>query len=191
VKRVAIAGAVVPVRPKGPVVLPVMAAARAARQAAAAQAPPPAVDAEPPAPWSWSVSEIALTDATARLLAEPPLELAVALDAKKLSGPTHDGSPVKLDVGVGDGKLGVEGTLRIEPLGYAGKLTSSGLDVPKLVNAVGALAPDVLQVAKLDADLDVALGSSAPTAGDVTVAGILGVGDLWVARPIKEFAAGA
>ena len=191
VKRVTLAGAVVPVRPKGPDVLPVFAAAKAAREATAAE-PPPEKEVAPAPVWSWSVTELQLADATARLLADPALELAVALDAKNLSGPQHDGSPVKLDVGVADGRLGVEGNFRIEPLGYAGKVTSTGLDVPKLVDATGALAPGVLQVAKLDADLDVALGSSAPTAGDVKVSGTIGVGDLWVAaNDPKEFAAGA
>jgi hypothetical protein len=168
-----------------------LAAATAAQQAAAAEAPP-APEAEPPAPWSWSVADLRVEDATARLLADPALDLAVTLDAKHLSGPQHDGSPVKLDVGVGGGRLGVDGTLRIEPLGYAGKVTSAGLDVPKLVDAVGAIAPGVLQGATLEADLDVTLGSSAPTAGDVTVAGTVAVGDLWVAATDpKDFAAGA
>jgi len=192
VKRVSLGGAVVPVRPRGPVVLPVAAAAEAARAAAATSVPPPPPDAEPPAPWSWSVADLTIADATARLLADPALELAVTLDAKGLSGPTHEGSPVKLGVGVLDGRLGVDGTLRIEPLGFTGAVTSSGLDVPKLVDAVGALAPGVLQVAKLDADLAVALGSSAPTPGDVTVSGTAAVADLWVAaEDPNAFAVGA
>jgi hypothetical protein len=193
VKSVAIDGAIVPVRPRGPKFVPVVAAVKAAR---AANEPPPASAAEPEppsAPWSWSLGSLALHHATLRLLSDqPPLEVATTLDAKSLSGPKHDTSPVKLDLVIGDGKLGIDGTLRIEPLGFAGKLTSAALDVPKLVDVVGGLPPNVLQVAKLDTDLDVKLGSSAPTAGDVAVSGTATVADLWVAaNDPKEFATGA
>jgi hypothetical protein len=193
-KRVTLDGAVVPVRPRGPDVLPVIAAAKAAQAAAASQpttpAPPPTE--EPPAPWSWHVGTVAVTDSRIPLLAEPPLDLGVTLDASALSGPTHEGSPIKLGVTLDDGRLGVDGTLRIEPLGFAGSVTSAALDVPKLVDAVGAMRPGVLQVAKLDADLAVTLGSAAPTPGDVTIAGTTTIADLWVAGDDPNaFAVGA
>jgi hypothetical protein len=194
VKSVALDGAVVPVRPRGPNYVPVVAAVRAARAATDVQAPPPAAEPEPPsAPWSWSVGSLALHDATLRLLSDqPPLDVGLTLDATQISGPEHDASPVKLDLAIGDGKLGIDGTLRIEPLGFAGKLTTTALDVPKVVDVVGALPGNVLQVAKLDTDLDVKLGSSAPTAGDVAVSGTATVADLWVAaNDPKEFATGA
>jgi hypothetical protein len=64
--------------------------------------------------------------------------------------------------------------------------------VPRLVGATGAIPPGVLQVGKLDADLQVSLGSAAPTAGDAVVSGTASLADLWVeAHDPKEFAAGA
>src|SRR5262249_2347244 len=111
---------------------------------------------------------------------------------KALSGPKHDGSPVKLDLAIGDGTLGIEGTLKIDPLGFAGSIRSDKLDVPQIVDVVGGVAPGVLQVAKLDTDLNVALGSSGPAPGDVTVSGKTGVSDMWTAAADpKDFSAGA
>lgn len=192
VKAVRLDGAVVPVRPRGPEPLPVMAAARAA-QAAAKAAPAPATTEPPPAPWRWEVASLGIDDAHVRLLSDkPPMDVGLELDAANLSGPTHEGSAIKLALAIGDGRLGVDGRLRIEPLGFTGAVTSGALDVPALVDVVGALPPGVLQGAKLDADLQVALGSAAPTAGDVTVAGTLGVSDLWIAAADpKDFGAGA
>src|SRR5262249_39400820 len=147
----------------------------------------------PPVTWTWHVDSVALSDSRARLLSDqPPLDVGITLDAKGLSGPKHESSPVKLDLAIGDGKLGIDGTLRIEPLGFAGSVTSAGLDVPRIVDVVGAMPRGVLQVAKLDADVKVALGSAAPTPGDVTVSGTTAVSDLWVAAADPNaFAAGA
>jgi hypothetical protein len=195
VKRVTLDGAVVPARPRGPDYLPVMTAAKAAAAAAKSTSPEPGEKSaeEPAPPWSWSVGDVRLVGTHAHLLSDQPmLDVGVELDAKTLSGPKHEASPVKLGLAIGDGKLGVDGTLRIAPLGFAGSVTSAGLDVPKLVDVVGVLPKNLLQVAKLDADLKIALGSAAPTPGDVTVSGTTAVSDLWVAAyDPKEFATGA
>jgi hypothetical protein len=249
VKRVALGGAVIPVRPRGPVVLPVLAAARAAAAAAKSapkpggegqtagddQAPdakapadaetpsvrnPPAdakpsaddkpaerraadekkpadekaPSAEPPAaPWSWHVASLEITDAHARLLSDQPtLDVGVRLDAKALSAPAHDGSPVTLGIAIGDGSLAVDGTLRLEPIGFDGTVKAAALDVPQLVDVVQAMPKGVLQVAKLDTDVALKLGSSAPTGGDAVVSGTVAVSDLWVAaNDPSTFATGA
>jgi hypothetical protein len=226
IERVALGGAVVPVRPRGPNVLPLLAAARAAADAAKrnaadqthpapgeqadepedAKAPqdPPAADAkpapdaktppaEPAAPWSWHVASLAVTDAHARLLSDQPtLDVGVQLDAKALSGPKHESSPVTLALAIGDGSLAVDGTLRLEPIGFDGTVKAAGLDVPQLVDVVQAMPKGVLQVAKLDTDVTLKLGSSAPTAGDAVVSGTLAVSDLWLtANDPSTFATGA
>jgi hypothetical protein len=257
VASVKLDGAVVPVRPRGPVYLPVLAAARAGQAAAKAAAttaaeakakaeaktePAPGAEPAPPemktepaapqpktepatpepktepaapepktapepkaatvpkgeadapaAPWTWRVDDVAVTQTQARLLSDkPPLDVGVTLGAKALSGPQHGTSPVKLDLTIGDGTLGIDGTLAIEPLGFAGSISSGALDVPLIVDVVGGIAPGVLQVAKLDTDVKIALGSSAPTPGDVTVSGTTAVSDMWIAaHDPNEFSAGA
>jgi hypothetical protein len=191
VKSITLEGAVVPARPRGPDYLPLLATA-AADAAEAPSAPAAAAAAESP-PWSWRVDAVTVSGSETHLLSDAPaLDVGVTLDAKSLSGPTHEGSPVKLGLAVGEGTLELDGTLRLTPLGFTGSIASARLDVPRLVDAAGALAPGVLQAAKLDADLQVALGSAAPTPGDVVVAGTAALADLWIAaEDPKEFAAGA
>ena len=195
VRSVKLDGAVVPLRPRGPEVLPVLAAAKAAAAAAKANVPaaPPAADAQPAVPWSWKVGDVAVTGSHAHLLSDHPmLDVGVQVEAKALSGPVHEGSPVTLALAIGDGTFGIDGRLQIEPLGFQGKVTSHALDVPAIADVVGAVRPGVLQVAKLDSDLAVALGSAAPTSGDVTVSGTVGLADLWVAADDPHaFALGA
>jgi hypothetical protein len=163
-------------------------------KAGAATEPKPPAAAEPPAPpWSWHVSTLELADAHARLLSDrPAVDVGVRLEAQGLSGPTHDGSPVTLGLAIGEGSLAIDGRLRLAPLGFDGTVKAAALDVPQLVDATKAMPPGVLQVAKLDTDLALKLGSAAPTPGDVTLSGTTAVSDLWVAaNDPNEFAAGA
>src|SRR6185369_17845021 len=101
--------------------------------APAPPAAPPAPDEPPPAPWSWNVASVGIDDSHLHLLSDKPaLDVGFTLDAAGLSGPKHDGSAVKLGVTIGDGRFGLDGQLRIEPLGFAGSVTSTALDVPEI-----------------------------------------------------------
>jgi hypothetical protein len=193
VKSVALTGAVLPVKPRDPAPVPVIAAARAAREAREAAAAADAKPTEPAPPWTWLVRAVTLTDTKVRLLSDtPPLDVGVTADVKALSGPAHESSPLKLDLAIEGGKVGLDGTVRLAPVGLAASLTTAALDVPRLVGAAGAMPPGVLQVAKLDSELQVSLGSSAPTAGDAVVSGKASIADLWIeGHDPKEFAAGA
>ena len=93
----------------------------------------------------------------ARLLADPAARRSrVSLGAKALSGPKHDASPVKLDVGVGDGTLrhrrhAADRAARLRRQDHAPRARRAR----RSSTPSARIAPNVLQVAKLDADVDV------------------------------------
>jgi hypothetical protein len=186
-------GALLPVRPRGPEVLPLLAAANAGAAAAKAAAAKPA-DAEPSAPWRWSVAAFAVDETTVRLLSDlPPIDIGVSMDAKTLSGPRHDASPLKLGLTHGDGHIDVDGTLKLDPFGFSGSVASGSLGLSDFLDVMGIAPASVLQAGKLDSQAQVALASGAKTPGDVEVSsGTFALDGPWVAAADpSEFGAGA
>lgn len=166
-------GLSLPVRAKGDDHLPAMSTGPAA---AASPAPPPAApkDAAEAKPWHWSVGKVELTDAHAVIIdAEPPLDVGIQLAVSDVRDQSEQPSPVQLSVGIGDGTIGLDGGLRTVPPGFDGHLKIERLDIPTLVAVAGVVPPQLLRSATLETDLTVALGSSAPTPGDVQVGGTI------------------
>jgi len=193
IDSVALEGAVIPVRPLGPDVLPVLAAAKAARAAIKANAPPDE-KVEPSAPWSWSVGTFTLDGSTVRLISEkPPIDVGVWIDTKGLSGPRHTTSPVKLALKHNDGHIDVDGTLRLDTFGFDGEVASTQLGLSDFLDVLGVASSSLLQAGKLDSKAHVALGTGAPTPGDARVSdGTFSLDGPWVAATDpKEFSAGA
>jgi hypothetical protein len=181
VSRVALDGARVLVRPREPVVLPVLP-----RPAPAARAVPPAAApaASEPAgkPWSWRVDAVEVRDAGAKIFLEPPpLEIGlVQATVHGLSNEPGTHAEVALELREGDGTLGLAGSVGLEPLAATLTAKLHALALSRLVAAAGAV-PVRLTSGALDGELHV-VAEQEP----VTVAGTLTLSDLGVAAPTGE-----
>lgn len=197
VRSVELGGATVLVRPQGGDLLPVLGATPAAGAAPPPEAPPPAPPPTAPAPaakpWRWSVDTLRVTDSRVRLLgAEAPLDVQVGLEAERLAGEGEAAAPVRLTLQVGEGSVAADGNLRVAEPGFDGSVRIDRLSLPELVAAAGALPPQLLQSGRLGAELKLALGSSAPTRGDVRVSGKLSLAEpRLAAADAQEFLVGA
>ena len=200
VGRVELEGAALPMRLQGGVLLPLLAAGAPGEPATAAAAEPtPAPSApEQTAPahapgWSWSVGSLEVRDSRLHLLGpEAPLEVGVGLTASNLAGDGGEAAPVRLALAVGGGSLVADGSVRVAPPGFEGRMLIEQLQLPELVAATGALPPHLLQKASLAGEVTIAAGSAAPTPGDVRVQGRLALAEPWLAAADpQEFAVGA
>jgi hypothetical protein len=204
VGRIALDGLSLPVRTGGKEPLPVLRAilgtpgkAPAQTQPATASAQPtppakpspassPAAAAQAPAkPWHWLLAAAKLTDAKLLVLHNTGrLDVGVAAEAHNLSGEGEQAGTVKLAIGIGDGSLNVDGKVRLVPTGFAGHVVIDKLNLPDVVAASSALAPEILPAGKLALDLNVDAG--APASGDVDVKGTIVLSNARVAPPASK-----
>ena len=115
-------------------------AAPAASGAPAPPAPAPAAPAET-SPWTWRVAEVDLRDTHLTVLLEPPpLEIDV-VSATVIGLASEPGSLAKiaLEVHEGDGRIGIDGQLGLDPLSTDVAIELAGLDVGRLTAASGAV----------------------------------------------------
>lgn len=196
-------GLALPVRAKGDDPLPAMSFAPAAKsdpepappasEPPASTAPPsPQEEAAAAKPWQWSVGKIELTDAHAVVIdAQPPLDVGIKLTLSDLRDKPEQPSPLQLSIAAANGTLGLDGALRTAPPGFDGQVKIEHLDLPTLLAAAGVVPAQPLRAATLEADLKIALGSSAPIAGDVQVSGTIALRQVHVVGDNeKEFMAG-
>lgn len=192
-------GATLLVRPQGGDLLPFLAAT-AADSAPAAAALAPAAEPSPApagtaaaatqAPWRWSVSSLRIADTRVRLFGtDAPLDVGVGLDLTDLADHADQPAHVALALTAGTGTLNADGGLRVAPPGFAGTVRMTDLSLPELAAAAGALPRDLLQAARLGADLTVEAGlatskdGSALNPSDVRVHGKLSLADVKLTPP--------
>jgi len=114
VQRVALDGATVLVRPRDAPPLPLLAG----RPSAAGGTPPaPPPEGAPPAPWTWSVGKVDVTDTLVKVFLEPPpLEIRIVKAAvTDLSSATGSSATIALELREGEGTIAVDGTGRPRP----------------------------------------------------------------------------
>jgi hypothetical protein len=124
---------------------------------------------------------VALEDGHLLVLgAEDPVDLGVRVAAEKVE-PGNTRWPVELEVRDGDGSLGVAGSVRLEPIGFAGKVDWKELQIPRLIAASGVALPAELQSGKLAGSLRVTAGmenaETAETTADVEIQGTVEVAE--------------
>ena len=126
-----------------------------------------------------------------------PLDLGVGVQLSDLAGAGDRSGHVKVDLALQQGALHVDGDVRVAPPGFGGELTLDSLALPPIVVLRGLLPAQALQSATLGGALTIeaglpAKGQSAPPAGEVRVAGKLGLADLKLAPPgMKDLEVGA
>lgn len=179
VRRVVLDRAGVIVEPREPVPLPILA-----REEGGAPPPDAAPDepaGEPGEPWRWRVDAVDVTDSMAKVVLEPPpLSIGlVRLAVRDLSSDPGTKANVELELREGDGTVGVEGTLGLDPLAATQRITLRNLAVERLLAATGAVPAQV--AATVDAAIDVAAEQD-----PVTISGTLGVHELAVRTPAGE-----
>jgi hypothetical protein len=206
VGRIALDGLSLPVRTGGKEPLPVLRAvlgtpggAPAEAQPATASAQPtppvepspvpsPAAAAQAPGkPWHWLLKAAQLTDAKLLVLHNTGrLDVGVAAEAHDLNGEGEQAGTVKLALGIGDGSLNLDGKVRLVPTGFAGHVVIDKLNLPDVVTASSAVAPEILPAGKLALDLNVDAGALAPAPGDVDVSGKIVLSNARVAPPAPK-----
>ncbi len=185
VTRVSLDGAVVVLRPRDPVLLPLLAGLLGKKDDAAPASP--SVPEKPAPPWRWRVAAVEITDSMAKLFLEPPpLDIGITkATVTGLSSEPGSSATVALELKEGDGTLALHGTVGLDPL--AGRLTVrlDGLALGRLVAATGA-APVLLPGGVLSGDLTIAAEKE-----PLVVSGQLALTDLKVTpREGQDFALG-
>jgi len=175
VKRVALDGGTVLVRPRETSPLPLLAG-RPSATGGTPPAPPPE-GAPPPTPWTWSVAKLEVSDTLAKVFLEPPpLEIRI-VKATVTDLSSAEGSPatVALELREGEGTIALDGKVGLDPL--AAHLTAriDHLALGRLVAATGA-APVLLPGGALGGELTIAAEHPA-----LVVSGQLALADLQVA----------
>jgi len=174
VKRVALDGGAVLVRPRDTPPLPLLAG-RPSAPVATPPAPPP--EGAPPAPWTWSVAKLEVSDTLAKVFLEPPpLEIRIArATVTDLSSAAGSSATVALELREGEGTIALDGKVGLDPL--AAHLTAriDRLALGRLVAATGA-APVLLPGGALGGELTIAAEHPA-----LVVSGQLALADLQVA----------
>jgi hypothetical protein len=161
-----------------------------------APATPPPQPATAPAdavPWQWTLGLLRITESLLHTISpDGQFDTGVQLTVHHLAGQGDEVAPISLALAVGDGTVNVEGKLRVQPLGFDGRVKATQVPLPDVVTTAGAFPPGVVQSALLDADLGVAAGVLAPTPGDVRVEGTIAFEDLKLVGaggPTVEFGA--
>lgn len=186
VAEVALVGArvVVDARSKTPV--PALAKPAGAQEPAAQEpaAEPPAEPAAPAKPWTWSVRKARLERALVELEGgDAPLPIGVDAEVGPLSGDPGSRWPLALRVAQGEGSLGVDGELAIDPLAFDGKLSIAELALAPLLSRIDAPAVGLLRQGRARAELSIGLAQDLRVAGTLGLAGL----ELGEAKTAKEF----
>lgn len=187
VRRVALEGAGVLVRPRSVPPLPLLprpAAAAdgqpASAQAADAAGEEPAEDSAEQAPlWSWSVATVEVSDSMVKLFLEPPaLEIGiVAVKVEGLSSVAGNRASAMLEVREGPATVTVAGDFALDPLAARAQVKLDALALERFAAAAG-VTPPVLRRGNLGADLKLAFGD-----GPAIVSGTVALAELDVAPP--------
>ncbi len=161
-----------------------------------APATPPPQPAAAPAdavPWQWTLGLLRITESLLHTISpDGQFDTGVQLTVHHLAGQGDEVAPISLALAVGDGTVNVDGKLRVQPLGFDGRVKATQVPLPDVVTTAGAFPPGVVQSALLDADLGVAAGVLAPTPGDVRVEGTIAFEDpklVGAGGPTVEFGA--
>jgi len=184
-RRIALEGAGILVRPRDSLPLPLLP-----RPAASAPQPPVSVRAEPAAsstPWSWSVATVEVKDTMAKVFLEPPpLEITIpAAKVEGLSSALAKRATVAIEVREGPGTVTLAGDLAVAPPAGNLHLTMDALALERGAAAAGLTAP-ILRRGNLSGDLQLAFGD-----GPASVSGKVALADLDVAPPAgDDFALG-
>src|SRR5262245_24390561 len=161
--------------------------------APASPPPQPAAASPSAAPWQWSLGLLRITDSLLHTVSpDGQFDTGVQLTVRDLAGQGDDVAPISMALAVGDGTVNVDGGLRVQPLGFDGRVKASQVPLPDVVTTAGAFPPGVVQNALLDADLGVAAGVLAATPGDVRVEGTIAFADpklVGAGGPTVEFGA--
>jgi len=175
VKRVALDGGAVLVRPRETPLLPLLAG-RPSATAGTPPAPPPE-GAPPPAPWTWSVAKLEVSDTLAKVFLEPPpLEIRIVkATVTDLSSAAGSSASVALELREGEGTIALDGTVGLDPLAAHLTVRLDRLALGRLVAATGA-APVLLPGGALGGELTIAAEHPA-----LVVSGQLALADLQVA----------
>jgi hypothetical protein len=161
-----------------------------------APASPPPQPAAAPAgdvPWQWSLGLLRITESLLHIISpDGKFDAGIQLTVRHLEGQGDDVAPIALALAVGDGAVNLDGTLRVKPLGFDGRVKASQVPLPDVVTTADAFPPGVVQSALLDADLGVVAGVLAQTPGDVRVEGTIAFVDpklVGAGGPTVEFGA--
>ncbi len=87
-----------------------------------------------------------------------PLEVALAFEATELSTAAGATFPLRIDLEIEGGTLGIEGTVGVEPPTFAGALRWASLPVPKLALAADPRLSGWLRSASASGNLDLEFG---------------------------------
>ncbi len=197
--RIALEGARVPVVIGGAAPLPLLQRATAPPKGirAASTAPPEEASAAPdqtsvveerPAAWSFEIGGVRLDDARLELLGPgKPLSVRVQANVDHLTSAASSRWPMQLEIGVGEGRLGVQGALGIAPPVFQGKVSVEDLSLPPLLARLGQPDTALLQSGVLRAGLEIELtprsDSTDESLADLRVQGSVGLSNLEVKDP--------
>jgi hypothetical protein len=184
VERVALDGAGVILTPREPQPLPLLAA----RKRLAPAAPPPEEAPGEPAgtPWTWKLRALEVSDSGMTVRLEPP-PLRIGVTKASITG--LEGAPgstahVALELHEGEGTVGVEGTVGLEPLSARANVRLDRLALARLAAASASSIPVRLAGGSLG-------GTLAVQVAPLVVSGDLGIADLAVAsREGEDFSLG-
>jgi hypothetical protein len=158
-------------------------------------APPPTPSGQEEAPaWRWQVDRVRVWNSVLHVISpDASFDTGCTLKVRNLRSEGTDPAAILLALGVGDeGTITVDGRTHIQPLGFDGRVKATQVPLPDIVATVGAFPPGVVQRAHLDADLGIAAGMLAPTAGDIRVEGTITFDDPYLAGaggPTTQFGA--
>jgi len=197
---VTLSGASLLVRPKGGVVLPLLASAVTGEPAPGSSAAPDATPEAPAAPptaptgaksdaaaWQWSLASLRIDDAHVRLLPDLTLDIGIGMSLKGLADPEQQPAHIELTLAPGAGSIKAEGALQLKSPGFAGTVQIAELSIPELIAASGAVSGDLLQAAYLSSNLAIeaglASGSNPVGPRDVRVNGTLSLANVQAKTP--------
>ncbi len=138
---------------------------------------------------AYAIERIEIADAGFTLRTDAgPIDLGIRLSAEKVSARSGELFPIDLELGIGAGRLALQGRLGLNPLAYEGRLVYSDLALPPLSVAA---RPELAEwVRSCRAEGDLAVGLRTARVGDaepgLRLAGKLGVRELLLADPSGE-----
>jgi uncharacterized protein involved in outer membrane biogenesis len=183
--------------------------------ALAPRAEPPGADSAPERPWTWSVGEIDVTDASVALLGSGDLvSLGLGAQIREVSSDLAKPWPIGVTLTHGAGAASLDGSVALAPLRFDATLAVDRFELQRLLGRSApwlspgaASAVSAVRSATLRADLVLRLASPAQDAqetgnsadagevADLRVAGVVGLAGLDIAHRVAPdapdaFAAG-
>lgn len=168
VPQIALRGATLPVEP--------LAASPVPLFAGPTPAPPAAATTPAEASWTIAIGSLGVTES--QLLVPATQALALEVSARNAVAGGTRRTPLRVALRAGDASATFDGATRFDRLDLGGKLALRRASLPAIVRTFDWLPPDVLQVGRADADLQVELDGDR---GDLRLTGPLTVDDLWIA----------